>query len=133
MPRSKKISQQKTASKKQSEPVLNRVTKDELRQLVLDTLDNKVFYSTQLSDKKLIELVFIPIRLGAFQKISKNSVKNVGNIYEYYEHANKHKNIEGFPIFFSCNLLHKKDWEVVQREVNKELKRREKINIDLKD
>ena len=54
---------------------------------------------------------------------------NLGIVYEYYSEAVGSRSINGFPFFGSCRLMHKADWERAREAINRELKRREEIEI----
>lgn len=92
----------KTASKKFD---FKLHTEEELKQIASDLHDGKIFCDRQLGNEgRLLPSVFMPLALGALAGYSKKEISKLGMIYEYLEKAGP-RSINGFPIFFSCQLL----------------------------
>lgn len=87
-----------------AEARLPRKTKSQLRQLAQDVSDGKVFgtWDIRRGDEHLIQSIFMPLIFGA------NVPGNTMHVYEYYDNAGQ-RSINGYPIFFECNLLAKED------------------------
>ena len=115
--------------------MLERMSKEDLKQFINDYLGNLIFTSEMLvagNQENLVYLVFLPLALGAFEDLSKDEVAKIGLIYEYISKAGP-RAINGYPTFMSMNLMRQEDWEIARREIIKEQKRRQKQEFDLDD
>ena len=54
--------------------------------------------------------------------------QNLGVIYAPMRDASA-RSINGYPCFFSCAMLHKKDWEIVHKAIDRELERQKDIDL----
>ena len=74
-----------------------------------------------IRDTNLVSMIFMPIALGGFADMSKEDADDVGMIYEYMDKAGP-RGVNGYPIFWSCHILGKKDKKIVMEMVQKILK-----------
>lgn len=54
---------------------------------------------------ELGKAIFLPLSFGAFSEWTAEEVKNVGMIYEYMSKADPERNVNGFPVFTSFQML----------------------------
>lgn len=54
--------------------------------------------------------------------------ENLGVIYARMSDAGP-RSINGYPCFFSCSFLHRLDWELVRKAINKEIERQKDIDL----
>jgi hypothetical protein len=54
--------------------------------------------------------------------------ENLGVIYAYHKDSLP-RSVNGYPMFMSCVLLHKLDWELVRKAIDKELERQKDIDL----
>jgi hypothetical protein len=108
-----------------------KLSDEKLREFVDDFVSNRIFTSAHLHENEaatMLSMVFMPIALGCFSKVQEESFKNVGVIWEYYSKAGP-RSINGRPIFFSLNVLHIDDWERAKKAINREIERRQNIEL----
>ena len=113
--------------KKEVPLVLPRLSADALRKLITEICDGTVFTSAQCRESDM-GMVFMPILLGAFAENTKESLKQIGILYEYLSEAGP-RSCNGYPCFFSFHMLHKDDWEIVRASIPKELERRKGVEL----
>jgi hypothetical protein len=103
-------------------------TREELKQLAQDIIDNKVFCDAHipLEDAGLLPNIFIPIALGGLSKLSEEEKSNLGMFFEYYDEGGPSA-INGFPMFFSMQILSKEEAKPVKEIVSKYLSKREEL------
>lgn len=80
-------------------------TDDELRQLAMDIVDNKVFTDRHMQEHEahMLGQVFMPI-IFMDQEQSKAVFEDVGMVYEYYSEAGP-RSVNGLPMFMSVRFL----------------------------
>lgn len=84
-------------------------TDTELKQLAADIYDNKVFTDRHIrGGGNDLQMIFLPIALGAFSDMKKKEREKVSLIYEYISKAGP-RSINGYPIFMSVNYLTKEE------------------------
>jgi hypothetical protein len=71
----------------------------------------------------------VVVHLQACKDLHETFIADVGIIYEYYHKAPTNQGINGFPIFWSLQVMHKDDWEKVKPHITAELKRREEFTL----
>lgn len=54
--------------------------------------------------------------------------RDLGVFYAYMKDSGP-RSINGYPMFFSCGVLHKQDWELVHKAISKELERQKDIDL----
>ena len=71
-------------------------------------------------------------QIGAFKKVDeaygKYLAKNLGIVWEWYDKSLP-RGINGMPMFMSCRLMNKEDWERVKTAIDKELSRRGELEV----
>lgn len=84
-------------------------TDEELKQLAVDIVEGAVFSCLHhMRDMSDLQMVFMPIALGAFSECTEEELKDVGMIYEYLDKAGP-RSINGMPSFFSFAFLNRAD------------------------
>jgi hypothetical protein len=88
---------------------------EELRQLAIDLYHGKVFTSLDPGVKSAqdLQMIFMPLLLGAFKDLTPADFKNIGMLYEYYDKAGP-RSINGFPNFTSFTILSVHDLEILR-------------------
>ena len=91
-----------------------------LAKLAKDIATNLVFTSHHIRefDSQNIGMIFMPLMLGALAGTTEQYRASIGMVYEYHDKAGP-RSINGYPIFFSCNLLSMSDTKVVWEKVEK--------------
>ena len=110
---------------------LPRMSDDALRKLILDFVDGRIFTSVHIPSNQMqsmLSMVFMPLALGALHKVHPDSLANIGLIYEYLDQAAP-RSINGMPIFFSCRMVHKDDWQRAIPAIQAEEERRKNIPV----
>jgi hypothetical protein len=89
-------------------------TPEELRQIGADIYEGKVFTDRHISKNSLdiTPSIFLLIALGAFSKAPEEYIDNIGMIYEYLSEAGP-RSINGYPMFFSLQVLSEEQAKVV--------------------
>ena len=54
--------------------------------------------------------------------------QNLGVIYAYHKDALP-RSVNGYPMFMSCAVLHKLDWDMVRKAIDRELERQKDIDL----
>lgn len=80
---------------------------EKVHELARDIVMDKVFIDRFISEpdhewNHMLRAIFLPIGLGGMPA----NVEDIGMVYEYLEKAGP-RSINGYPIFFSCQMLHK--------------------------
>lgn len=117
-----------SGEKKDKKPAaLPRLSDDELREFIDAFVSGRIFTSNHVPEGHgdLIAMVFMPIAFGA---VTPETAEEIGLVYEYLDKAGP-RSINGMPIFFSCRLLHKKDWERALPVLKAEHERRKAIEL----
>lgn len=105
-------------------PVLS--VKDK-KKFVMDFASGMIFTSQMLPKESLQQIigsVFMPVALGGLDGLDEDDLKNLVFVWEYTSEAAP-RNINGYPMFFSCKLMHIDDWADIYPEIRKEMDRRE--------
>ena len=96
---------------------LNNLSEDSLQKLAKDIAMEKVFCSYFLKpseQQNLLGSIFMPLLFGA---VEKEDIDNLGFVCEYYDQAGP-RAINGYPMFFSCQLITKHDAEKIVAKVD---------------
>ena len=108
-----------------------RLSDEQLRGFINDFLGNKFFTSAHLREHEfgMLTSVFFPIALGMFSDYTRESIgRNLGLIYEEYSQAMPMA-VNGLPMFVSCRLMHKLDWDRARKVIHAEMDRRKNIEL----
>lgn len=104
----------------------------ELIEFILGLCDGKIFTSAHLRDYDPIEMVFMPLALGAFRDHTENEMKAIidatGVFWEWLDRAGP-RSVNGLPIFTSMRMLCKSDWERAVKAHKVEMDRRKNFTI----
>ena len=99
-----------------------------LKRFVLDYLAGKIFLSVDINRESLIPMVFLPIALGCFGNMTKETAKEVGVVWEYMSEALP-TGINGYPCFGSCRIMHRDDWQRARAAIIREQERQQDIEV----
>lgn len=91
-----------------------RMTEDEIAETVIGIVQARIFTGSQCPPDMLAS-VFMPLALGGLEGIDWDEL---GNVIEDLSKAGPMA-VNGYPMFFSCRLIHIKDWEVIAERVPK--------------
>lgn len=88
----------------------------ELKVLASDIFDGKIFTNRHLPNDGLdnMEMVFMPIALGAFSKLTDEECNDIGLIYEYLDKASP-RSVNGYPTFMSFHVLNVREFEKMSK------------------
>lgn len=94
-------------------PKLPRMSKEMIGKIAEDLFREKIFTDKHLGDSAntLLPQVFVPLTLMEPERIAP-MIDDIGAIIEYYDKACQMA-INGYPVFFSCQLVHKDDWKEI--------------------
>jgi len=101
-----------------------RKTPQELREFVEGVIANRYFLSVQIPEgsEHLVKSIFLPLGLGALADWPKEELLNIGIVYGEYGPDVAPRSINGFPMFFSCHIMHKDDWALADAAIRKVMK-----------
>lgn len=105
---------------------LESLPEKELKEVLFGLLDGRI-YSSAHSPKQL-DMVFLPIAMGAFEGAPKEWLDQIGLIYEWLHEASP-RSLNGHPMFFSMRLLNKTDWERILPLLQEEERRRKDLKL----
>lgn len=95
----------------QEESTLQPRTDADLKKIAIDLYEGKIFTDRHIQGSD-IQMVFMPIALGAFQNTSEEEIKDIGLIYEYLDQAGP-RSINSMPCFFSFKMLSRSETETM--------------------
>lgn len=103
---------------------------EKLREFVDAVVSKRVFLSCYLGEdnSNITGSVFMPIAFGCFAEWSEEEMKQIGEIYEYMDKAGP-RSIDGFPSFFSMQMIHVEDWNRAITAIEKEKARRKESEV----
>jgi hypothetical protein len=91
-----------------------RLTEDEIKDTVYGLVAGRIYTGTMVP-RDMLGAVFMPIGMGGLDGIDPESV---GNVIADIGKAGD-MSINGYPVFFSCRIVHRDDWAVIaERAVN---------------
>lgn len=91
-----------------------RLTEDEIKDTVRGLVTGRIYTGTMVPPD-MLSTVFMPIVMGALTDIDPDTVGNV--IADISKAADM--SINGYPVFFSCRIVHRDDWAVIaERAMN---------------
>lgn len=107
-----------------------RVSKDKIREFVLDALSGALFLSTQIRehDLGLLPTIFLPLALGGLEGWTEEELKNIGVFYARMS-TSLPRSINGYPIFPELAVLHRDDWAMAAKTLAREDARRKELEI----
>lgn len=97
---------------------LKRLTDDELRAFIIGVVDGKIFTLQHINaaDQRLLHSIFMPLAMGALAEWPAEVLKEIGTVWEYYDAA-MDRAINGYPMFMSCRVMWKGDWERASKKI----------------
>ena len=85
-----------------------RMSEEELQKIVLGLVSGRIFTASE-APVDLVGMIFMPLGLGGLYTVD---WEQVGNVIEYMDKAGP-RGVNGYPIFMSCQLIHKDDWSII--------------------
>lgn len=116
-----------TEPQKESCSEIPRMSEAKLRDFVLGYCDGRIYTNYDAHDED-IGRVFAVIGMGALSAFTKEAIAQIGCIWEELDKAGP-RVMNGRPMFFSCHLMHRDDFEIVRKAVADENDRRQNIKI----
>jgi 8-oxo-dGTP pyrophosphatase MutT (NUDIX family) len=110
---------------------LPRMADEDLKKFVFDFLGNSIFTDKHINPNggaQVVGLVFLPLALGGLSQYNKESLSQIGCIWEYWNAALP-RGINGYPMFGSMRLMHVDDWARALKGIEAEEERRKDIKI----
>lgn len=103
---------------------------DELRKFVDGVASHQILILQDIVviDPTLAGNVFLPLQLGILKDLNEENIKQIGTIWEWKSKAST-ISINGYPMFFSCRIMHMDDWKRAKPAILLEIKRREEIEV----
>jgi hypothetical protein len=105
-----------------------RMPKKDLQRFVRDFLAGLIFTSAQVHESDRQVPIFLPLDFGVLQKWDTESRMEVGVIWEYYKEALP-RGVNGYPMFMSMRIMHRKDWARAAAAIDRERQRLEEIEV----
>ena len=109
-----------------------KMTDEQMKEFVLDYCSGNVFTSADVmaqdSSGDMLGMVFMILGMGALSQLSEDEINDIGIIWEHMSKAGP-RAVNGMPMFMSFHIMGKEDWERARTAINKELKRREEIEV----
>lgn len=98
------------------------MTDEEIKQLAIDVLKDKVFFSSMLEEHEqhLLGSVFMPVNFLDEPQVKKLEEDKIAAFYEYHDKAGP-RSINGLPMFMSMKTITEEDLKKMG-EVLKKLK-----------
>lgn len=96
----------------ESKVPVSSVTDEQIQEIALGLHRRQIFCDRHIPQPQwedMVPSVFLTIGLGGFGNVD---VTTLGLVWEHLDKAGP-RSINGFPMFFSCNLLNKEDAEKV--------------------
>jgi hypothetical protein len=102
-------------------------TDEELQKFVRDFIGGQIFCMQHVPSEQmdLVKEIFMVIGMGGLQGVEPASI---GTIYEYLEHAGP-RQVNGWPMFTSCQLMNRADWERSRTAINHEKERLDNLKV----
>jgi len=107
------------------------MSKNFLRKFVRAYCDGEIFTSADVPGDTMerwarnVRLSFVPTAMGALKGVE---LDDLGVLWEYYKESMP-RGINGMPMFFSVKMMNKANWEAASVAIEKELKRREEVEV----
>lgn len=85
-----------------------RLDEEQIKEVAMGLVKGRYFCGT-MAPSDMLSMIFPIIALGGLSDIDPETV---GNIIEELDKAGP-RSVNGYPVFFSCRVIHKDDWEVI--------------------
>ena len=103
-----------------------RMSDEDLKAFVLGMCDGKIFTMND-APPDLVPMCFLPLMFNQ-EALPKEVLDRIGMVWEWMSEAGP-RGVNNLPIFTSCRLMHKIDWERAHSAILKELERRKNIEL----
>ena len=102
--------------------------REELKKLAIDIVEGRVFGTWNISseEKNLIPMIFLPLNFIDERQFRRLKSRKIVHAYEHLDRAGP-RTVNGYPIFFSCKFLTRKDWKRVVRYIRRYKRMRERF------
>lgn len=97
---------------------LSDAQRDDLMQ---DACAGKIYFDWNVPEGTPVESVFIPFKLGSFNDAPRSYVEAIGCVYQRVDKAGPLA-VNGEPMFFSMQVLHREDYTWLMKTLKKRLK-----------
>ena len=133
IPEGKVAPVEEVAASSDSTPLCIHMTDEELKQFIRDYLAGQIFVSASLSDaetERNLKTIFPVLLLAGEEFLTKmfEQRDTLGCIWEYRSKAAP-RMVNGYPMFFSCHLMHQDDWTRARAAIVRESERLENIEV----
>ena len=111
--------------------MISSMSKNFLRKFVRSYCDGQIFTSADEPGRTVekwasnVRMSFLPAAMGALEGVE---LSDLGVLWEYHKESLP-RGINGMPMFMSVKMMNKADWETVKGAIEKELKRREEVEV----
>lgn len=108
-----------------------RMPEEDLKKFVLEFLGGHIFTDKHISPNAspdMVGMIFMPIAMGAFSECSRDSLKQIGCIWEYNSQALP-RSINGYPCFMSLHIMHVDDWTRCATAIQNEEERQKNLVV----
>lgn len=109
---------------------IGRLKDDELKKFIREFLSGAIYTSAQVTEMNILTMVFMPLALGALSQWEEEEVEKIGILWEYLDQAGP-RAVNGCPIFFSMYMMHREDWKIAARVIDREQRRLADISLEL--
>lgn len=113
--------------------VIDSKTPEELKQIAIDIRAGRIFTDRHIQNLDDLSMVFMVFLFMKKEDIEDLRQSGVGLVYEYMEEANKHRSINGYPIFMSHKYLNIEDCKKLQEIVVKLAEAEKAVSIEPPD
>lgn len=103
------------------------MTADQMKKFILGVCDRQIFTDRHTRHDDEVGMVFMIVALGGLKDVD---VNDLGCIWEWMSQAGP-MSCNGMPMFFSCRLMNKKDAAFAFVQIEKEMKRREALTLQM--
>lgn len=105
---------------------VQRLPEERLREFVDGVCSDRIYLSGYVREPRMLGMVFMPLALGLLSACT--NPKEIGCAWEWMSAAGP-RSINGMPMFSSVKFIHVEDWKRAVAAIQRELERREKIEL----
>lgn len=87
------------------------LSEEEISKIALDLYKGQIFCDKHIDSKEkpvMLPMIFLPVGLGCFGSYSKEELKEIGMLFQYYTEAGN-QTINGYPTFMSVRVINVED------------------------
>jgi hypothetical protein len=100
---------------------VERLSREALTAWIAEYLEGGIFVSASVPERdhlKLLPLVFLPIGMGCLRELGPEGIADLGVCWARLDGRDMApRTINGWPMFWSVNYLHREDWELARRAI----------------